>query len=32
VINVTAFPPKAVAYTVYEFARSIVNVGFGRTW
>jgi protein involved in polysaccharide export with SLBB domain len=32
VINVTASPPKAVAYTVYEFARSIVNIGFGRTW
>jgi protein involved in polysaccharide export with SLBB domain len=32
VINVTASPPKAVAYTVFEFARSIVNIGFGRTW
>jgi polysaccharide export outer membrane protein len=34
VINVTASPPRAVAYTVYEFARSIINVGFGfgRSW
>jgi polysaccharide export outer membrane protein len=32
VINVTASPPKAVAYTVFEFARSIVNIGFGRSW
>jgi polysaccharide biosynthesis/export protein len=32
VINVSASPPKAVAYTVFEFARSIVNVGFGRSW
>jgi protein involved in polysaccharide export with SLBB domain len=32
VINVSASVPKAVVYTVYEFTRSIVNVGFGRSW
>jgi polysaccharide export outer membrane protein len=32
VINVGASAPKAVAWTIYEFARSIVNVGFGRSW
>ena len=32
VIDVGASAPKAVAYTVYEFARSIVNIGFGRSW
>lgn len=32
VINVSASPPKAVAYAVYEFARSIVNIGIGRSW
>jgi polysaccharide export outer membrane protein len=32
VIDVSASPPKAVVSVFYDFARSIVNVGFGRTF
>jgi protein involved in polysaccharide export with SLBB domain len=32
VIDVSASPPKAVLSGFYEFARSIINVGIGRTF
>jgi len=32
VIDVSASPPKAVISGFYQFARSIINIGFGRTF